>query len=54
MAAKILVIDDNRQVRKYLCKMLIDVGSFSVEMAETTKETLQKSFGPGTACPGYG
>jgi DNA-binding response OmpR family regulator len=42
MAAKILVIDDDKQVRGYLSRMLSEVGGFSVEVARTAEEGLQK------------
>jgi CheY-like chemotaxis protein len=38
----ILVVDDDKQVRGYLSTMLSEVGSFSVEVAETAEEALQK------------
>ena len=42
MGAKILVVDDDRQVRGYLSKTLSEVAGFSVEVAETAEEALQK------------
>ncbi len=42
MGVKILVVDDDQQVRGYLSKTLREVTGFSVEVAETAKETLQK------------
>ena len=42
MGAKILVVDDDRQVRGYLSKTLSEVAGFSVEVAETAGEALQK------------
>jgi ActR/RegA family two-component response regulator len=42
MEAKILVVDDDKQVRDYLSKMLSNVAGFSVEVAETAEEALQK------------
>jgi len=45
MGAKILVVDDDRQVRGYLSKTLSEVAGFSVEVAETGEEALQKLQG---------
>jgi len=42
MRDRILVVDDDKQVRGYLSIMLSEVGSFSVEVAETAEEALQK------------
>jgi len=41
MRDRILVVDDDKQVRGYLSIMLSEVGSFSVEVAETAEEALQ-------------
>jgi DNA-binding response OmpR family regulator len=45
MGTKILVVDDDRQVRGYLSKTLSEVAGFSVEVAETAEEALQKLQG---------
>ncbi len=45
MGAKILVVDDDRQVRGYLSTTLSEVAGFSVEVAETAEEALQKLQG---------
>jgi DNA-binding response OmpR family regulator len=42
MEARILVVDDDKQVREYLSHMLGNVGGFSVEVAETAEGALQK------------
>jgi ActR/RegA family two-component response regulator len=42
MEAKILVVDDDKQVREYLSNMLSNVGGFTVELAETAEEALEK------------
>jgi len=42
MEAKILVVDDDKQVREYLFNMLSNVGGFSVEVAENAQGALQK------------
>ena len=42
MRDRILVVDDDKQVRGYLSTMLSEVGSFSVEVAESAEEALQK------------
>lgn len=42
MKKKILVVDDDKQVRGYLSKVLTEVGGFSVDLAETTEEARQK------------
>ena len=42
MEARILVVDDDKQVREYLSNMLGNVGGFSVEVAETAEGALQK------------
>jgi DNA-binding response OmpR family regulator len=45
MEAKILVVDDDAQVREYLSKTFREVAGFSVELAETAEEALQKVQG---------
>jgi CheY-like chemotaxis protein len=45
MGARILVVDDDKQVRGYLSTMLNDVAGFSVEVAESAEEALQKIRG---------
>ena len=42
MEAKILVVDDDKQVREYLFNMLSHIGGFSVEVAENGRGALQK------------
>jgi DNA-binding response OmpR family regulator len=42
MRERILVVDDDKQVTGYLSKMLSEVAQFSVEVAETAEEALQK------------
>ncbi|MGZ3539261.1 MAG: sigma-54-dependent transcriptional regulator [Thermodesulfobacteriota bacterium] len=42
MRATILVVDDEEQVRTFLSKALVEAGGFSVEVAETAEEALQK------------
>ena len=42
MGVKILVVDDDQQVRGYFSKTLSEVTGFSVEVAETAEEALQK------------
>jgi ActR/RegA family two-component response regulator len=42
MGAKILVVDDDEQVRTFLSRALGERGGFSVDVAETAKEALQK------------
>jgi ActR/RegA family two-component response regulator len=42
MGARILVVNDNKQVKTYLSRILSKVGGFSVEVAETGGEALQK------------
>jgi len=42
MGTKILVVDDEEQVRTYLSKVLSTTGDFSVEVAETAEEALEK------------
>ena len=42
MEAKILVVDDDKQVREYLSNMLSNVGGFVVETAETAEGALEK------------
>jgi len=42
MEAKILVVDDDKQVREYLSNMLSNVGGFTVEVAETAEGALEK------------
>jgi DNA-binding response OmpR family regulator len=42
MESRILVVDDDKQVREYLSNMLSNVGGFSVEVAETADGALQK------------
>ncbi len=42
MREKILVVDDDKQVTGYLSRALSEVAGFSVEMAETAGEALQK------------
>ncbi len=42
MKKKILVVDDDKQVRGYLLKVLSEVGGFFVDMAETGEEARQK------------
>jgi len=42
MGAKILVVDDEEDVRTFLAKALAEIGGFSVEVAETAGEALRK------------
>ncbi len=42
MEAKILVVDDDKQVREYLSNMLASVGGFVVEASETAASALEK------------
>jgi DNA-binding response OmpR family regulator len=42
MGTKILIVDDEEQVRTYLSKVLSITGDFSVEEAETAEEALEK------------
>ena len=42
MKEKVLVVDDDKQVIAYLSKMLTKVAEFSVEVAESAEEALQK------------
>ena len=42
MRNKILVVDDDKQLRGLLSKALNEIGGFSVEEAETAEEALQK------------
>jgi DNA-binding response OmpR family regulator len=42
MGTKILIVDDEEQVRTYLSKVLSITGDFSVEVAETAEEALEK------------
>ena len=42
MREKILVVDDDKQVREYLSRALSEVAGFSVEVAQTAEEALQK------------
>jgi DNA-binding response OmpR family regulator len=42
MGTKILIVDDEEQVRTYLSKVLTITGDFSVEVAETAEEALEK------------
>ena len=42
MGTKILVVDDDEQVRTYLSKVLSITGDFSVEVAETAEEALER------------
>ena len=42
METRILVVDDDKQVREYLSNMLQNVGGFSVEVTETAGGALQK------------
>jgi len=42
MGAKILVVDDEEQVRTFLSRALGERGGFCVEVAETAEEALQK------------
>jgi DNA-binding response OmpR family regulator len=42
MEARILVVDDDKQVREYLSNMLMNVGGFSVEVTETAEGALEK------------
>jgi DNA-binding response OmpR family regulator len=42
MGTKILIVDDEEQVRTYLYKVLTITGDFSVEVAETAEEALEK------------
>ena len=42
MEAKILVVDDDEQVRSYLSRALDERGGFSVEVARTAEEALRK------------
>ena len=45
MEAKILVVDDDQEVRGYLSKTFSGLAGFSVEVAETAEEALQKLQG---------
>jgi ActR/RegA family two-component response regulator len=45
MGTKILVVDDEMQVRTFLSRALDEMGGFSVEVAETAEEALQKIEG---------
>jgi DNA-binding response OmpR family regulator len=42
MKKKILVVDDDKQVRGYLSKVLSEVGGFSVDIAKTAEEAHKK------------
>ncbi len=42
MRTSILVVDDEEQIRTVLSKALHEIGGFSVEVAETSEEALQK------------
>jgi CheY-like chemotaxis protein len=42
MGAKILVVDDEMEVRTFLSRALDEMGGFSVEVAETAEEALEK------------
>ena len=42
MGAKILVVDDEKEIRTLLARALGEMGGFSVEVAETGEEALQK------------
>ena len=42
MGARILVVDDEMEVRAFLSKALSEIGGFSVEVAVTAEEALQK------------
>jgi len=42
MKEKILVVDDDKQVRGYLSRALSEVAGFSVEVAETAENALQQ------------
>jgi signal transduction histidine kinase len=42
MENKILVVDDEKEIRGFLSKALIRMGGFQVELAESGKEALQK------------
>ncbi len=42
MKASILVVDDEEQIRTVLAKALHEMGDFSVEVAETAQQALQK------------
>jgi two-component system NtrC family response regulator len=42
MTIKILVVDDEEQIRAVLSRALDEIGGFSVEVAETAGEALQK------------
>jgi DNA-binding response OmpR family regulator len=42
MRTTILVVDDEEQVRTFLSRELVEIGGFSVEVAETAKEALLK------------
>jgi DNA-binding response OmpR family regulator len=42
MKKKILVVDDDKQVRGYLSKVLSEVGGFSIDVAETAEEAHKK------------
>jgi ActR/RegA family two-component response regulator len=42
MGTKILVVDDDREVRAVLSRALNEMGGFSVEVAETGREALEK------------
>jgi ActR/RegA family two-component response regulator len=42
MGTRILVVDDDKQIRVLLSKVLAEMGEFSVEEAETAQEALQK------------
>jgi len=42
MRTTILVVDDEEQIRTFLSRALDEIGGFSVEVAETAEEALQK------------
>jgi signal transduction histidine kinase len=42
MENRILVVDDEKEIRDFLCKALIRLGGFHVELAESGEEALQK------------
>ena len=42
MESRILVIDDEKEVRDFLKKALTTVGGFQVELAENGEEALRK------------
>lgn len=42
MRTTILVVDDEEQVRTFLSRALVEIGGFSVELAESAEEALQK------------